>query len=69
MRDLGSIRIIGPRLLVRVGHSSDAYEEGFELEVERKKFRGGERTLEIDGWDIIGQVKSIERLGSRRRSE
>ena len=54
---------------MRVGHSSDAYEEGFELEVERKKFRGGERTLEIDGWDIIGQVKSIERLGSRRRSE
>ena len=58
--DLWSIGIIGPRLLLRVIHGPDACEEEFWsgswVESERRGFREGEETLELDG--VTGCSKS-----------
>ena len=46
--DIWSIRIIGPRVLLRVGHGPDMIEEG-KIELERRESRDGEKVLELDG--------------------
>ena len=53
--DLWSIRIIRPRLLLRVGHGLDVYD-GFRWRAESKGWRGGfrdgEKTLKLDGQEV-----------------